>query len=320
MEIKTQSIEHIHSDRNVLDQFSDHFLSSLKPITQRAYRNDLGAFSDFLGMPDVSTMSEAFIKLFHGEANLKVIKWRTYLKEIGMSPASINRKLAAVRSLTSFARMLGLINWKLEVKNLKSTPYKNVRGPGQSAYERMLDHLDSKSTKQSIRDKAILVLFHDLGLRRAELSAINYEDLSIGEVVSIAIQGKGRDYKENLTVPLKTFNSIKNWIDIRGRHSGPLFTSFDRAKKGSGRLTPNALYERIKALGKAVGIETHPHALRHLAITEACKLAQNNGFGLEEVLDFSRHANVSTLMIYRDKERDIQGILSELLSKRKKIT
>lgn len=50
------------------------------------------------------------------------------------------------------------------------------------------------------------------------------------------------------------------------------------------------------------------------AITGACKLAQAHGIGLEEVLSFSRHSNVNTLMIYRDKERDVQGKISDLLS------
>jgi hypothetical protein len=43
------------------------------------------------------------------------------------------------------------------------------------------------------------------------------------------------------------------------------------------------------------------HGLRHTAITEACKLAQANEFGLEEVLDFSRHSwkSIAVLMVYK---------------------
>lgn len=299
------------------ESISEHFLSSLKPITQTSYRNDLGAFSEFLGMSSINDMAKYFISLPHGQANLKAIEWRSSLKEASLAASTINRRLAALRSLVSFARMLGIVNWELEVKNLKATPYKNVRGPGQNAYERMLDYLDSLNTKQAKRDKAILVLFHDLGLRRAELSKLNYEDLILDEVYSIAVSGKGRDDKEILTIPLETFKSVKKWLEIRGVEDGPLFTSFDRAKKGSGRLTPNAIYERVKAIGHAIGIETHPHAIRHLAITEACKIAQAYGIGLEEILHFSRHKNVTTLMIYRDKERNVQGMISQLLAREK---
>lgn len=292
----------------------EHFFSSLREKTKEAYKNDLKSFSQFVGKESLEQVAQYFISLSHGEANLLSIEWRTNLLESGLAASSINRRLAALRSLVSFARMLGLISWKLEVKNLKTKSYKNVRGPGQSAYERMLSWLDSQSTRHAKRDKAILVMFHDLGLRRAELSNINLEDLTLEESSYVAVSGKGRDEKELLSIPHKTFNVLNEWIRIRGSQPGPLFTSFDRAKKGSGRLSPNAIYERIKAIGKAVGVKTHPHAIRHLAITEACKLAQANGFGLEELLDFSRHSNVSTLMIYRDKERDIQGEISKLLS------
>ena len=50
------------------------------------------------------------------------------------------------------------------------------------------------------------------------------------------------------------------------------------------------------------------------AITEACKLAQAKGMGLEEVLDFSRHRDVKVLMVYRDRERNVQGQLATLVA------
>lgn len=293
----------------------NHFLESLKTNTKEAYRNDLEGFKTFLGYKDIKELVNFIVQSHPGKANLIVLKWRTLLTDEGLSPSSINRKLAAIRSLVSFARMLGIINWNLEVKNLKSKSYKNVRGPGESAYKMMMNLLAKQGIKQSKRDRAILVLLHDLALRRAEVCKLNIEDIVRGPVTVVAVSGKGRDEKELLTIPQNTLAIIDEWIEIRGNKPGPLFTSMDRAKKGSGRLTSGAIYERIRSIGKSIGIETHPHALRHLAITEACKLAQAHGIGLEEILNFSRHSNVNTLMIYRDKERDVQGKISDLLSK-----
>ena len=50
--------------------------------------------------------------------------------------------------------------------------------------------------------------------------------------------------------------------------------------------------------------------------TEACKAAQANGIGLEELMDFSRHSrkSIAILMVYRDRERNGQGQLASLLS------
>jgi len=67
-------------------------------------------------------------------------------------------------------------------------------------------------------------------------------------------------------------------------------------------------------LGEKIGVKTRPHGIRHSAVTEAVKKAQQNGLDLEEVLDFSRHRDVRTLLIYRDRERNVQGKLSELVA------
>ena len=106
-----------------------------------------------------------------------------------------------------------------------------------------------------------------------------------------------------------------DWLAARGTEAGPLFTNFDRAGKGR-RLTGVSLYRIVRGLGEQHGVKVRPHGLRHTAITEACKAAQANGFGLEEVLDFSRHSrkSIAVLMIYRDRERNVQGQLAALVA------
>ena len=76
------------------------------------------------------------------------------------------------------------------------------------------------------------------------------------------------------------------------------------------------LYKVVRGLGERVGLKVRPHSLRHTAITEACKAAQANGIGLEEVLDFSRHSrkSIAILMVYRDRERNVQGKLASLVA------
>lgn len=72
----------------------------------------------------------------------------------------------------------------------------------------------------------------------------------------------------------------------------------------------------LRDLGRDAGLKVRPHGLRHTAITEACKAAQANGIGLEEVLDSSRHSrkSIAILMVYRDRERNVQGQLTSLVS------
>jgi integrase/recombinase XerC len=104
------------------------------------------------------------------------------------------------------------------------------------------------------------------------------------------------------------------WLEVRGTEPGPLFTNVDRAGKGL-RLTGTSVYRVIRELGRRSGAgHVRPHGLRHTAITEAVKAAQAHGIGLEEVLQFSRHSDVRTLLVYRDQERNVQGRLAQLVA------
>jgi len=59
---------------------------------------------------------------------------------------------------------------------------------------------------------------------------------------------------------------------------------------------------------------TRPYGTRHTAITEAVKKAQQLEIGLDGVPEFSDHKHLSTLMIYRDWERNAQGQLASLIA------
>lgn len=126
------------------------------------------------------------------------------------------------------------------------------------------------------------------------------------------VLAKGKTDKQQLTLPEPTKQALNDWMQIRGGESGALFPNLDRAKKGR-RLTGVSIYRIVRALGEENGIKTRPHGIRHTAITEACKVAAENGIGLEEVLDFSRHSrsSVAILMVYRDRERNIQGQMAK---------
>ena len=130
---------------------------------------------------------------------------------------------------------------------------------------------------------------------------------------TLFVLGKGRTQKERLTLPGPTQDALKAWLHVRGTDSGPLFVNSNRTGK-RGRLSGTSIYRMVRGLGRRAGITVRPHGLRHTAITEACKKAQQNGMGLEEVLDFSRHRDVKTLMVYRDRERNVQGQLAAMVA------
>ena len=290
------------------------FLSGRSPQTLKAYRQDLADFQSFTTTSNVEVAAHLLLSQGHGQANLLLLKYRASLVERGLQSATVNRRLAAVRSLVKLAKTLGLVDWSLDIQNVKGEAYRDTKGPGKRGFAAMLQTLAEKHTKKSTRDMAILRLLYDLALRTGEVVSLDLADVELARKL-IRVKGKGKTDKQQLSLPEPTITVLQAWLDIRGTDAGPLFHNFDRAVKGQ-RLTGVSIYRVVRGLGERNGLKTRPHGIRHTAITEACKVAAENGIGLEEVLDFSRHSrsSVAILMVYRDRERNIQGQLASCIA------
>lgn len=290
------------------------FLSGRCPRTLKAYGQDLADFQAFSKSTTIDDAARALFSQGHGKANLLLLEYRTHLVERGLQSATVNRRLASVRSLVKLGKTLGVVDWSLDIQNVKSESYRDTKGPGKQGFIFMLQELAGKKTKKAVRDTAILRLLYDLALRCGEVVALDCDDVQITPKV-INVIGKGKTSKQQLTLPEPTASALESWLQVRGIEPGPLFLNLDRAGKGS-RLTGVSIYRIVRRLGERRGFKVRPHGLRHTAITEACKVAAEHGIGLEEVLDFSRHSrsSIAVLMVYRDRERNIQGQLSSMIA------
>ena len=169
-----------------------------------------------------------------------------------------------------------------------------------------------------MRDVSILLLMHDLGLRRKEVVGLQHpDDINVGEA-RIWILGKGRTEKEALSVPTDTLSSLIDWLKVRGEWEGAAFVSFRKAAMTKRALSKRGLSHLVEQLGKVVGIKLHPHQLRHTAINTAVELATSNNIPIDEVLKYSRHKHIQTLLIYRDKQKNMQGEIANLVSESRK--
>jgi integrase/recombinase XerC len=286
------------------------FFGGRKPETIKAYQADLEGFRVFV---KTSTLEEAARLLLGsnlGQANALVLDYKAHLLGRQLTPATINRRLAALRSLVKLARTVGLIPWKLEVEGMKSEGYRDTRGPGRIGFRDMLHVLDRRKDAKAIRDRAILRCLFDLGLRRAEVLHLDMQDLD-QKAGTLAVLGKGRTQKELLTLPFETKAAIEAWLAIRGEGTGPLFHSLDRARKGTGRLSAAGLYDMVRKLGAKAGLRVWPHGLRHAAITAALDLTGGN---VRAVQKFSRHRDVRVIERYDDNRADLAGQVARQLA------
>lgn len=290
------------------------FLAGKKPSTLRAYRAALEDFRKFIRRRSVNKAAEELLTSDPGRANEIGLEYRHNLQERKLAPATVNLRLAALRSLVKLARKLGMVTWTLEVDNMPVEAYRDTAGPGLAGVVALLKAVVGRTPKAK-RDRAVLRMIYDLGLRRGELVNLDVKDLHFnGQGASVDVVGKGKTQSDKLSLPAVTRAALELWLAVHPTGTGALFRNFDPAHKGDGRLSADGVYLLVRTYGAAAGITVRPHGLRHTSITEAVKAAYAAGIGLDEVRQFSRHKDVKTLMIYRDRDRDVQGTLAELVA------
>ncbi len=292
------------------------FLSGKSPKTIEAYKRDLEDLRHFLEARDMDHTAHIFLSGGLHKANHLALKYKTHLSDNKkLQPTTVNRKLAALRSLTDMAYTLGMINWKVRVKNQKvSSASRDTRGPGKTGVQKLQEEVSKRTDMKGLRDKAILHLLYDLALRRSEVVGLDFEDVDL-ERGTLRVLGKGRLQKETLSLPTRTRKILSEWMAVRVNCGGCLFINFHHNPHIQGkRLSATSLYRTIRDLGTQTGQKVRPHGLRHTAISEAVRKVQAVGMDVTKVLQFSRHKDLKTLQVYIDSVEDVQGKIAELVA------
>lgn len=118
----------------------------------------------------------------------------------------------------------------------------------------MLAAAAAQGEAKAARDVALLHRLHDMGLRRGEHVQFDLADADM-EASQLMVLGKARTQREPLTIPAPTRVALAAWITVWGDGPGLLFISFDRSRKGSGRLTGDVVWRIVGAPGAAVGVK-----------------------------------------------------------------
>ncbi len=248
--------------------------------TIRAYRKDLDEFSENVKtVPDKIDMMD--VRGFIAEQIGK-----------GLNKITVSRRLSSIRSFFKFLHREGYI---------KSNPAKLVSNPKvPKLLPRFLSVDDVFSLIEKpegmgfipARDRAILELLYSSGLRVAELSGINTDDINIRESL-VKIRGKGN--KERIVpVGSKAIDALKSYTIER-----ILLKSKDNAlflNRLGTRLTDRGVRRIVVKYAKALSIQGRigPHTLRH---TFASHLLQA-GADLRVIQELLGHSSLSTTQKY----------------------
>jgi integrase/recombinase XerC len=287
---------------------SDWLNTKRSPHTQRCYRLDIENF-----LADLGTELGKFLSLDRFEAYALVSRYKGELIKNNLKSATINRRLAAIKSLVAYAYNCGHSEFMLEaVKGEKLCSYRDTTGIDPEAFKRVLGGIDRTSLK-GIRDYALLMLLWSNALRRSEVSKANIGDFD-PSAKTLRIFGKGRgNNSEIISLGSGTVNAIESWLDARGEHDPDkaLFCSVNAGYQ-DGRLSTQAIYDIVKSRCQAAGITKvmSPHRIRHSAITAALEAT---GGDVRRVQKLSRHSSLNTLLIYDDNRKNHQGEVTNIL-------
>jgi len=287
------------------------------PQTRRAYQADIRYFfTQALGCEPTRENMRQFLSLRQPQALALVMQWKALMIQGGLKEATINRRLASVKSLIRYARKLGQCEYGLEdVQGEKVKGYRDTTGISQEEFKRVLAIAD-RSTQQGKRDFAILLLLWTNALRRGEVAKLVIGDFD-HSTRTLWVLGKGKGTsKERVEVPRATAEAIATWLSTRSaaalKADSPLFTALDFQHIGH-QLTGDMISKLVAKYCHKAGIskQMSAHRIRHSSITAALDASEGN---VRKVQKLSRHAKIETLMLYDDNRSRQQGEISDLLA------
>jgi site-specific recombinase XerD len=230
-------------------------------------------------------------------------------------PATVNRMLAAIRIYTKWAKETGQTETDA-ARNIKGAPEEQLAPQwldrkGQrdllQAAEMMLNSAKSEPARWlAVRDQAIINLLLHTGLRVSELTDLDLDDLKISPKKGLLTvrQGKGEKSRK-VPVNSDARSAVSEWLDLRGREPGPLFTG----RRGNSRLTASGVHRRVVELGKIKGLEIHAHTLRHTF----AKNLLDVGEPLNTISKLLGHSKLETTKIYTmPGERDLEKAVDKV--------
>jgi len=307
-------------DTSVTPDVLQQLLSDKRsPNTRRAYEKDVTQFFRFMtGKQVTPDLVLEFLHLERTAAVSVVLKYKAQLIEKGLKEATINRRLAAIKSLVAMGRKIGVCNFSLEdVAGEKVSKYRDTSGISSDAFKQVLVACD-RSCLIGTRDYALLRLLWGNALRRNEVSLLNINDFD-PDARTLRILGKGRGTQtEVIDLGDGTVEAIASWLEVsRGVRpdDAPLFTSLDFHNSGH-RLTGDGIRKIVVRLCAKAGIKKtmSPDRIRHSAITAALDATDGN---VRKVQKLSRHRQLDTLMIYDDNrgkdQAEVTGLLDDMV-------
>ena len=261
--------------------------------TSHAYKLDIARFVTYVSVKGASSPTNVGVRMLR--------EYVYYLKDLGLSAASIRRNVSAVR--TYFKFLVGEGHVVRDPSERLETPKRWRTLPEVLGVEEVEKLLAAPSLDEPLafRDRAMLELAYGAGLRVSEWISLNVRDVMLQDHL-VRVFGKGA--KERL-VPIGRRAIAAIAVYLR-----ELRPSLEKGE-GKGVLFLNARGQPLSRMGawkilrkyvKQAGITkpVSPHTLRHSFATHLLE----GGADLRAVQEMLGHVDISTTQIYTHVDRE----------------
>lgn len=274
--------------------FLSHLLRrgmSKKTIT--AYDFDLSAFflylCDYFGYQDDAT-AVAIVQKTH------IVSWVDACLSNGNSPRTISRKLSVLKSYFRYLHDENLIESNPAEKIMLPKARKTIPDAISQDEIRQMFEIIHPESKNSIRNRAIIVLLYSCGLRVSEITDLKIENFRIDREI-IHVLGKGAKERD---VPLSkmAIASIRDYLEHREMDAPDSVypKAYLFVTPCGQKMTVRMIQYMVEKYGREAGVlsHVHPHLIRHSIATHLIE----EGADVESVRQTLGHESLATTSIY----------------------
>ena len=271
-----------------IQKYLDYLLYQRKfsKHTILAYEKDLGQFSYYLQhqfeMSEVAPATKQMLR-----------SWIVSLVEEKKAPATVNRKLSAVKSFYKYLLREGVVdvNPASSVKNLK-LPDRLPKAISEREAASFFDNLKMEGSYEEVTSNVIMSLLYHTGIRRNELISLKLldVDLSKGQLKVLGKRKKERilPIGKELRLHLSSYLNIREELGLSGEN-------FFLTKRGN-PLYDKWVYKVVNtALAEASLVDQKsPHVMRHSFATHLLQKRAD----LHAIKELLGHKDLSATQIY----------------------
>lgn len=254
--------------------------------TLRSYRSDLDQLQIYLAITYDEQRTE---QVTHDMLR----SWIVSLMESKISPRSVSRKLSAVKSFFKWGRKFEYVSAD---PTLKITLPKIPKRLPVYVEEEEMETINTQGmfphTFEGMRDRLIVELFYQTGIRSNELLTLKTKDVDFHRG-TIKVLGK-RNKERIIPVGSDVISLMEPYYKIRAKDFEPSPFFFITLKGES--LYPKLVYKIVNTyLGRVSSLrKKSPHVLRHTFATHML----NRGADLNAIKELLGHSSLAATQVY----------------------